>query len=53
MLNGFIFWFEELVEIYWKNGCWVGEMFGDLLRDWVVKYGDCIVIICGNIYWSY
>lgn len=53
MLVGYIEWLKEFVDYYWEEGCWFGEIFGGVLREWVEKYGDWIVVVSGKKYMIY
>ncbi|MCY8921793.1 (2,3-dihydroxybenzoyl)adenylate synthase [Bacillus atrophaeus] len=53
MLTGCHAWPKEFAEKYRKEGCWLGETFGGMLRERAALYGGRIAVTCGERNWSY
>ncbi|MDQ0297939.1 2,3-dihydroxybenzoate-AMP ligase [Salibacterium salarium] len=53
MLFGCSEWPSKVANYYRETGCWKGDTFGDLLRQWAVKYGEKTAIVDGEYYMSY
>ncbi len=52
-LAGTTAWPAEFAERYRSAGYWVGQTFGEALREWAQRSGEATAVVCGNRRWSY
>ncbi|KFM99729.1 (2,3-dihydroxybenzoyl)adenylate synthase [Bacillus clarus] len=53
MLKGYTEWPKEFVDRYKEEGCWLGETFGEMLKERAERHGNRIAVISGDTHVSY
>jgi 2,3-dihydroxybenzoate-AMP ligase len=53
MLEGFVPWPKEFAERYRREGYWLGESLGDLLRPWAARGDSRTAVVTEGHRWTY
>ncbi|MEF3306208.1 (2,3-dihydroxybenzoyl)adenylate synthase [Paenibacillus sp. GYB003] len=53
MLPGCTEWPKPFADRYRETGCWLGQTFGDMLKERAAAYGERIAVVSGQTRWTY